>query len=242
MALSINSSSSSPITRVFFDFDNTLFDTERKKQLFYQIAEIHGYSHDEAKKIYEEARFAGDKIIISLAGFLNALRERLERDAAAFRSVEVSDIIRKLNHGDGLLPGARYLLTVCATRGLERYLLSLGVRSWQEEKLLQAGIARFFPPENILYTETLDVGKIDVLKDVLGPEFDGEGSLLFNDKPDETARLLEAFPKLLALVRREARDTRYGELEFLTLEEQFSGRIAWADNLKALHAHFASFL
>ncbi len=228
------------ITRVFFDFDNTLFDTEKKKQLFYKIAEIHGYSHDEAKKIYAEARFAGDKIIISLAGFLNALRERLERDAAPFHSVEVSSIIGKMNHGDGLLPGARYLLTFCKQKNLEQYLLSLGVRSWQEEKLNQAGIADLFAPERILYTETLDVGKIDVLKEVLGAEFAGEGSLLFNDKPDETARLLEIFPQLSALVRREARDTRYGEPEFISLEAQFPGRVAWADNLKTLHKHFIS--
>jgi regulator of sirC expression with transglutaminase-like and TPR domain len=62
--------------------------------------------------------------------------------------------------------------------------------------------------------------------------------VLFNDKPDETGYLLEAFPELVAYVRREINDKRYSEKDFEFLKKVFGERVEYSDNLKDLKNKF----
>ncbi len=222
------------INTVVFDFDNTLYQTEKLKSKFYAMAEIHGYTREEAKDIYNEARVASERIIINLSSYLNVLREQVEADGIVFLREEVSEIIENVNLGDGLLPYARELLGCCKRRKCNLYLLSLGVKEWQEEKVQQAKINTFFEDGHIIYTDKINGGKVSVLKEILGDDHTGIGVAIFNDKPDETKEILEAFPDIFAFVRREVLDDRYSELNFDLLERDFPGRVVWSEDLKEL--------
>lgn len=224
-----------PIEQMVFDFDNTLFDTERRKQLLYDMAMLHGYSRDEAKQMYDDARVVGEKIVISLSSFLSILQERATGDGRQFRAVDVSTLIQKMHHGNGLLPGAKKLLHWCHQLPVKMYLLSLGVRGWQEEKVAQAGIAPLFGDERIVYTDKVDDGKQKSLRALFGSEFTGAQTLLFNDKPDETTVLLAAFPDLITCVRREPHDDRFTVEDYIRLEQKFPGRVAWSEQLVDLN-------
>lgn len=230
----------SRISAVIFDFDSTLFDTEKKKHGFYEIAECHGYTRAEAKEMYDESRAQGNRMMISIAGFLSVLREFLVRDGKEFKSKEVSDIIDRMNKGTGLLPGAKALLEFCKRRETPRVLLSLGVREWQEEKVRKSGVDMYFRPEDIAYTDVLDTGKIDIIRERFGASFSGNGVVLFNDKPDETADMLRAFPKMFAYVRREERDDRYAAADFIAFQHAFRDRAVYAEDLQVLRSLFQS--
>lgn len=222
------------IERVVFDFDNTLYQTEKLKAKFYAMAEIHGYTRQEAKDIYNEARVASERIIINLSSYLVILREQIQADGLTFLNEEVSEIIKKVGHGDGLIPYARELLKHTHEQGLDMYLLSLGVKEWQEEKVEQAKISQFFPEGHIVFTDTIKGGKVSVLKELFGQEFTGSGTVIFNDKPDETRTMLEAFPEIIAFLRYEILDDRFSPINFDVLEKDFPGRVVWSEDLKEL--------
>lgn len=220
-----------PIERIVFDFDNTLFDTERRREYFYEMVELHGYSREAAYAMYLETRVAQEKIFISLASFLTTLKRKLNQDGKTFLSEEVSQKIVEMNAGDGLLPGARSLLEQCVKLTVPLYLLSLGVREWQEEKVQQSGIGKFFPRDHIIYTDRIHGGKETALRDLFGASFDGAGTLVVNDKPDETERLLETFPRLSACLKIEARDPRINQAQYALVAERFSSRAVVAAEL-----------
>ena len=211
--------------KVVFDFDNTLFDTEKKKDLFRKIAQVHGYSAEQARELYQMSRNEGRSVVLSLSRYVACVRSKVLEDGKEFLSKEVSCIIEDMNKGDGLLPGAKQLIGYCRHKKFDRYVLSLGEKTWQEEKVQQSGIRHFFEEDNIIFTDDEHTGKVDSLKSLFGSEFEGEDMILFNDKPNETKCLLEAFPKLIALIRRELRDLRYSQDDFDQLTKQFGERV-----------------
>lgn len=223
-----------PIHTVVFDFDNTLYQTEKLKAKFYAMAEIHGYTREEAKEIYNDARVASERIIINLSSYLVVLRQQIQADGLTFLNEEVSEIIEKVGKGDGLVPFARELLKWCVDYGLEPHLLSLGVKEWQEEKVQKANIEHFFPKGHIVYTDRIRGGKVAVLKDMFGEDFSGKGVVVFNDKPDETREMLDMFPDLTTFVRYEILDDRFSPINFDILERDFPGRVVWSEDLREL--------
>jgi phosphoserine phosphatase len=222
------------IKRVVFDFDNTLYQTEKLKAKFYAMAEIHGYTREDAKEIYNEARILSERIVINLSSYLVVLKQQLQADNLTFLSEEVSEIISNVSNGDGLIPYAKELLKYTKDAGYERYLLSLGVREWQEEKVEQTKIKSYFENGNIVYTDKIKSGKIGVLETLFGDDFTGAGMVVFNDKPNETREMLERFPDLLAFARYEVLDDRFSEINFDVLERDFPGRVFWSEELKEL--------
>jgi phosphoserine phosphatase len=223
------------INTAIFDFDNTLYQTERLKGKFYAMAEIHGYTRKEARDIYDRARIESERIVINLSSYLVVLREQVQRDGRTFLSEEVSEIIEKVKLGSNVVPYANELLRYYAQQGIEMYLLSLGVREWQEEKVQQSNIDRYFKNNHIIYTDRIDGGKIGIIKDILGSTNQtGKGCVIFNDKPEETRAMLDAFSDSIAFVRREPLDDRYSELNFDILEKEYPGRVVWSEDLKEL--------
>lgn len=222
------------LRRVVFDFDNTLYQTEKLKAQFYAMAEIHGYTREEAKDIYNAARVASERIIINLSSYLVVLREQIQADGLEFLNEEVSEIITHVGKGDGLLPYARELLKYSYESGMDMYLLSLGVKEWQEEKVAQAKIAQYFDDGHIIYTDQIKGGKGVVLRELFGPEFTGVDTAIFNDKPNETKELLDEFPDMVAFLRYEEKDDRYSPINFDVLERDYPGRVVWSEDLREL--------
>lgn len=222
------------IEQVVFDFDNTLFNTEKFKQKLYKMAKIHGYSHERARNIYKRSRTENERIIMSLSSFINVLKEDLQKDEIDFKSEKVSDMITDMKNNDGLLPYAAELLKYCKQQDLDTYVLSLGYKEWQEEKIEQSGIKSILDEENILYTDNIENGKQGILRDLFGKNFSGENTAFFNDKPDETGDILHDFKQLRAFVRFEERDDRYRQADFEQLKDRFDERIFWSEQLKVL--------
>lgn len=226
------------IERTIFDFDNTLFDTEKKKHRLYDMAKLHGYTHKRARNIYKKARTESKKIIMSLSSYLKVLKDELANEDKEFLSEQVSEIIHEMEKGNGLLPFAGELLKYCKNIDLDSYVLSLGVRDWQEEKVEQSGIKKYISEDRIYYTDSLDNGKTGVLKSIFGNEFTGESTSIFNDKPDETEKILKKFPECIAFVRHEERDDRYDPEDFKNLQEKYPDRVYYSKQLKDLMNEF----
>lgn len=223
-----------PPATVIFDFDSTLFDTESRKEWLWKMAAAHGYSRPEAIAIYQRARQRGGTMVLSLGSWLAALDQQRERDGRARQDDDLNALIAAMEEASALVSGARELLTWCRDQNLIRYLVSLGERSWQEEKLKQAGAGRWFEPGHILYTTDIRHGKAELLRRLGGPGFTGQRTALFNDKPDETRELLQTFPDLVAFLRHETRDQRYQAADFEKLVSEFPGRAHWSPELLEL--------
>lgn len=219
------------IKRIIFDFDSTLFDTEYIKDIFWHLGSIHGYSLEETQQIYKEARERGETITMAIGSFLIALKKHCINDGKVYNDKKVEHIITKLPRHERLLPGAEDLLIFCKKKPVELYLLSLGVPAWQEEKVKNSGADKFFETDNIIYTDDINVGKEKVLQDLFGDDFKGDGTVMFNDKPDETDILLQRFPDFLMFVKREVRDRRFVKNDFVNLQEKYPDQIIWSENL-----------
>jgi phosphoglycolate phosphatase-like HAD superfamily hydrolase len=223
---------------VIFDFDNTLFDTETIKEYFWKIASIHDFSPAEILVLYRAAREADGHITITVESFLTVLKNELAQQGKVFLDRQVYEIINEMENAEGLLPGAQRLLEFCQREQFPRYLLSLGVAKWQAQKVRRSGVEHYFEKDKIIFTSNIAEGKKEVLKQLFGRSFNGARTVLFNDKPDETAELLTAFPKLGAFLRREVRDGRYGADDFQSLAKQFPGRVFWSETLDELTTVF----
>ena len=219
------------VTRIIFDLDSTLFDTEFFKEKMYEIVTIHGYSHDEAVELYQAARLEGDSVVISMPHFLSVLQKRLESDGREFQSHAVTEILNELEGHDGRLPGAGELLAYCKEQGFEMKLLSLGVHDWQEKKLHQARLHEFFSEEDIVYTTDERIGKVETVQQLAADTDGGEGIVLINDKPTEIDEMMQVLPNMITFARCEIRDTRYTDAQYEALEEKYTEKFFWSPNL-----------
>ena len=234
-----------------FDLDGTLVDTEEVKVTFRQVAIDHGYTEEEAYGIYDEARTKGHEIAITFDYFLTVLADSLQKIGKEL-DVDVvgryKDILDKLPKA---VEGAEELVESGVENSEEYYLISLGVPEWQVEKLKTSGLDRYFFTENSQEHKanvicTVDnrpnARKAEAMRDMFGGEdFTGEGFVLFNDKPYETARMLRAFPKLVAFSPKAKGDKRYGEEDFEKVKQEFGDRFDWAFNLEVLREKFENF-
>ncbi len=224
------------IKAIVFDLDNTLIGTEKIKDLFYQLAMDHGCSEREAREIYINAREKRGKIKISLESFGRFLELELKKAGKNFSDKLFEQTNTKLRSGSLLFSGVRGLLGQLMKKEIPIYLLSLGVREWQEKKIKWAGLDKFFPSDNIIFTDNSSVkeGKAEALKRIFGSDFNGTGVVLVNDKPDESEELLEMFPRLRVFLRQEVRDKRYKEIDFARLERKYKERVVWCDSLRTM--------
>ena len=131
---------------VLFDLDNTLIDTQRiKQEVFYASAISFGLSEAEAKDIYQSVRNIDEKVILSPQNFAVKLSVRVGESS----DVIEAKMYEKLKHlGESLcIDGAVNLLQGVQKEKLDMYIMTLGVHSWQKEKIQYAGLDMFFPKE-----------------------------------------------------------------------------------------------
>lgn len=221
---------------VLFDLDNTLINTEKIKQAFIAIALKYGIeSEDKAWEIYKEARDKDGKIKMSLNHFLDVLETHVEYvDREKAESEFESTCAKGLR-----FEGVEELLGELKQRNIQYSVLTLGVPEWQVQKMDAAGLGDYFDEdESILFTENTGAGKEKMLTDQFGEDFDGDGYVLFNDKPDETERLLERFPKLQVYVHNERVDKGYKDDAFAELKDRNPERVVFAKSFSDLGIEF----
>lgn len=226
------------LKHILFDLDNTLINTEKIKKSFIDIALQSGIETEgKAWEIYDEARKAGGSIKITLDHFLDVLESHVMH-------LDRNNARTLFEHAcrEGLsFDGVKDLLTILKERTIPFSILTLGIKEWQDEKIRAAGIDRYFSDdkERILYTERVEDGKVQMLKEKFGDDFTGEGYILFNDKPDETRLLLEVFPKLEVYIHTEHVDKKYGEEFFKELKSTFKDRVVVAKSFSDVSAEFS---
>ncbi|PLX26285.1 hypothetical protein C0581_04730 [Candidatus Parcubacteria bacterium] len=243
------------IHTVVFDLDNTLIDTEAIKEALKDAAEEYGIDREEAWGAYLEARADRQgNIKLTPETYVAQLQKKFPD-----RGVDLHGIYGALDKSfqkpeDLLLPGARELLETCKDEGLNIYLLSLGVEEWQRDKIQRAGLFEFFQNDQtqdeehdesgegtVIFTGRIDEGKVDVLKEQILDGENGEGVVFFNDKPSkrEADDILDAFPEITILLRKDERDVRYenGEWDVQVLDdlrEKYGDRFEYAETLGQL--------
>lgn len=234
-----------------FDLDGTLIDTEEIKSTFRQIAIDHGYTDKEAYGIYDEARTRGHEIAITFDYFLSVLAGHLQAEGKSLNEKTVEKYKEILDKLPKAVEGAENLVESGMENSDEYFLISLGVPEWQAKKIKTSGLDKYFFVEgdrekssNVICTvdNHPDARKSEAMRDMFGGEdFTGEGFALFNDKPWETARMLRAFPDLIAFTPKAKGDIRYGEEDFKKVKKEFGDRFYWADNLNKLREQFEGF-
>lgn len=229
---------------ILFDLDNTLIDTQRiKREIFYDTAVVYGLSIDDAKEIYKSVRNIDGKVILSPQSFATAMAKKVGRSAEVIES----KMYEKLNIlGKSLcLDGAGELLERSKKENLDMYIMTLGVHAWQEEKIQCTGLDEYFPKEKRILP-AIDLSekdaKVVALKNFFGIKIHEEKSILFNDKPAETAQLLEAYPNMKAFVRWDTNDERFTKNDFEKFESIFGKRFMWSESLFELKDIFEYFL
>jgi hypothetical protein len=222
------------IKTVIFDFDNTLFDTEKIKFALRSIILSFGFSQKEADKIYLEAREKNGEIVFCLEYFAEVLKKYLAEKKLGFRHKTLDCITKQILQGDNNIGGASELLEMCRNKKIKMYLFSLGIEKWQKEKVRASGLGKFFKKKNIIFAKEIMVGKIKIIKKIFGKKFIGEQTIMFNDKPDETAEILHEFSGLIAYIRYDERDKRYREDDFEQLKKEFGKRVTVNKSLKVL--------
>lgn len=182
---------------VIFDLDNTLIHTEKIKHHFFAQLKNSGFGTEEIEKKYADT-------ICRKEGQNTFSRELFS---------EITGIPLTLDglHAKQLLvKGTMEALRKCTNYALPTYILTLGVDAWQREKLTFAELDHFLGSEVTLLTTTdMAQGKSEHIKQLFSKHPEDCQMLLVNDKPDETQALLDLFPRLHAVLRREPEDTRY---------------------------------
>jgi len=235
----------SGVTDVVYDLDNTLIDAERVKWFFRQLAKRHGLTEEEARGIYRQARNEEDgKIAITDERFLQFLRQELVELGKELDTDIVEDVFSKIKKEKEklLLPGAVDLIKFCGKREIRNHLLSLGVEEWQKKKIGWVGLDEFFNDENTVFTVEENSGKSGALRKIFGENFNGTGVVLFNDRVDESAELLDAYPELKVFARRDINDARHDDAVWQEFSKKYEGRIVVATDLNILLEKFREYV
>lgn len=235
----------SGVTDVVYDLDNTLIDAERVKWFFRQLALRHGFSEEQAREIYRQARNEEDgKIAITDERFLRFLKETLAKQGKRLDDRIVEEVFSEVEKEKEklLFAGATELMEFCQQRGIKNSLLSLGVEEWQKKKIGWVGLDKFFNDENTVFTVEEDGGKKEALQKLFGKDFTGKGVVLFNDRPDESAEFLEAFPELKIFVRRDMNDARHDDEVWQEFSKKYEDRAVVATDLNILLEKFREYV
>jgi len=147
-----------------FDLDSTLIDTQIiKKRLFDFLMEAYNFSKDEVKEIYENARVDNKgKNTFSLERLEKVIKDGDKKLAKWFEKTEM----------DLLIEGVDKILSFFRVNKIPIYILTLGVKRWQLDKIKKSGLGDLLTkPEkkNIKFTDEEDStkGKEEEIRKIL---------------------------------------------------------------------------
>ena len=232
-------SKESPV--LVFDFDNTLFDTEELKRTMYRAAIECGLTLVEAREVYNRARGGvSGKITISIDSFFKELSAHI-RDTGKEFDVQKIVVLKQwlVDHSSKLVFAGVDDFLSKVTKRYSCYLISLGVPTWQREKINLSGLAKYFPEDKIVLTDDVDTGKHAAFTKLFGKDSGGSNIILFNDKPDESEDLLNNFSNMTMYIRRDMRDERYrDEVIWQRLREKYVDRVMISSDITELFRDF----
>lgn len=170
-------------TKLFIDFDDTLFDTKSFKKDLFMFLEGLGFSEEEVKTTYDKVRDQniGYKGVKAHLQELEKIRD-IDHADTTFKLLNFMRDLRKY-----LFPEAVTFLESIDRDKYEVKLLTVGDRHFQEMKAQGSGIEEIIGKDNCEYTE---VGKDERLKELLDAD---EGCVLIEDKIS-TKEKVEAIP------------------------------------------------
>ncbi len=174
------------------DLDDTLLDTQAFKQVRINALQNLGVSEELYKKSYQEAYI--DKSGISVYNsFVHA--EALAKYGFTKEKILHALQQTEINLKNLVFTGAEELLNFLRELGQKLILLSLGERSFQEMKITQTGLAKYF---DVIFTMN-DSKEYEIEKFL--SDFPYEEAWLINDKVEETKELKTLFPILKPLLK-----------------------------------------
>lgn len=180
-------------TKMFIDFDGTIFNTKAFKEKMFKAVSNLGFSDEDILMVYKEECL--DKHF-SLTDFIEKLRK--------LKKINLEDEIK---HVDAIYSSAQNLIfddfiKFIESTSREKYeinLLTLGDLEFQKMKVESSGVAKYF--DNIFYTVD---EKWDYLKELV--EVD-EKFFLIDDRSDTISKVSQAFPNSVCLwIDRRSRD------------------------------------
>ncbi len=189
------------ISMFIIDFDDTLFETEKYKIARMEALRSIGISEADFWETYQQARNDDNGLF--------AYSDERHAQMLARRGY---DEVRILEFLQASTQGAVAFLDTEAhqfLQDLQSYheplvLLSLGDPATQGLKVKAAGIAHYF--ERLFLVEENKQAAVQELLDHVVPE---KTVWLINDKPQETAELAKAFPRLKAVAKMSPRFTAH---------------------------------
>jgi FMN phosphatase YigB (HAD superfamily) len=167
-------------TKLFIDFDGTMFDTAKFRDGIFEVFEKAGYAHEVIMKAYVEECM---DYKFSLEHLLNRLERVEERDKDKIRGDirALYERVPSMLYGDTIL-----FLNNIDREKYEVNLLSMGNFEFQKRKIDHAGIKDLF--DNVYICENQ---KWDYLDTLVKPE---EKFILIDDRGDTIKNVAEKYP------------------------------------------------
>lgn len=167
-------------TKIFIDFDGTLFSTQEYKKSLFELYEKAGYSEEEVEKAYWA----------ECQDYKYSLRGNLEK-LELLRPYDHETIDPLVEESFARVPEYLYDDSINFVKSLDREkyevnLLSLGDIEFQSEKINHSGITDLF--DNVYITEQQ---KWDFLQDKIGQD---EKFVIIDDRDDTMREIGEHFP------------------------------------------------
>jgi len=175
------------------DFDDTLFDTQAFKEA--RLQAMLGLGIDE--KLFWETYYEAHNNTEGIFTYSDSLHATV-LSKYGFDEKEVSQFLYEITARAKyfLLPGAVEFLSFLKSSGQPMILLSLGDSGFQETKVKQTEVDKFFDRMFMV-----DDTKENILQEIFSKE-NQEETIFINDKIEETLNLKEKFPKMKIILRQ----------------------------------------
>ena len=174
------------ITKLFIDFDGTLFDTAKLRDATFVVLGKAGFDRSEILSVYQ-AECLDYKF--SITGFLERFT-KIRPYNRSLADVRINNLYESIA-ADFLYPDAVEFLKNLDHNKYEVDLLSMGDLEFQKLKVKHSGLAEYF--DNLFFT---DIQKWDYMKNFVDKN---ERFVIIDDRSDTVHKISENFPKSLCL-------------------------------------------